>query len=85
VSFGTMPDFAFAGPGVRAAGVTPGSPAEKAGVQEGDVILRVDGKDVADLAAFSAILRGLSPGQTVKVVLMRGGAELRLDVTVVER
>jgi hypothetical protein len=85
VSFGTMPDFAFAGPGVKVAGVTPGSPAEKAGVMEGDVILRVDGKDVANLAGFSAILRGLSPGQTVPVVLSRGGAEQQLSVTVVER
>jgi S1-C subfamily serine protease len=52
---------------------------------EGDVILRVDGKDVANLAGFSAILRGLSPGQTVPVVLSRGGAEQQLSVTVVER
>jgi len=85
VSFGTMPDFAFAGPGVKVAGVTPGSPAEKAGVKEGDVLLRVDGKDVANLQGFSGILRGLMPGQTVKVLLSRGGAEQTLDVTVVER
>jgi aminopeptidase N len=85
VSFGTMPDFAFAGPGVRVAGVTPGSPAEKAGVREGDVLLKVDGKDVADLQGFAGILRGLAPGQTVKTVLSRGGQEQTLEVTVVER
>jgi hypothetical protein len=85
VTFGTMPDFAFAGPGVKVAGVSPGSPAQKAGVEEGDVLLKVDGKDVANLQGFSGILRGLSPGQTVKVVLARGGAERTLDVTVVER
>jgi aminopeptidase N len=85
VSFGTMPDFAFPGPGVRVAGVTQGSPAEKAGLQEGDVILQVDGKDVADLAGFAALLRGLEPGQTVRAMLNRGGSELRRDITVVER
>lgn len=85
VSFGTMPDFAFSGPGVRVAGVTPGSPAEKAGVKEGDVLLKVADQEVANLAGFSAILRGLAPGQTVKVVLSRAGAEQQLDVTVVER
>jgi aminopeptidase N len=85
VSFGSVPDFAFAGPGVRVSGVTPGSPAEKAGVKEGDVLLKVDGKHVADLRGFSDILRGLAPGQTVKAVVMRGGQELTLDVTVVER
>jgi aminopeptidase N len=85
VSFGTMPDFAFAGPGVKVAGVTPGSPAEEAGVEEGDVLLKVDGKEIANLQGFAAILRGLAPGQTVKVVLSRGGSEQTLDVTVVER
>ncbi len=85
VSFGTVPDYAFPGPGVRVAGVTPGSPAEKAGIQEGDVVLQVDGKDVADLAGFAALLRGLTPGQTVQAVVNRGGSELRLDVTVVAR
>jgi S1-C subfamily serine protease len=85
VSFGTMPDFAFPGPGVRVASVVPGSPAEKAGVLENDVILQLDGQGVADLPGYSAILRALSPGQTVAVVLSRGGAEKRLSVTVVER
>jgi S1-C subfamily serine protease len=85
VTFGTMPDFAFAGPGVKVAGVTPGSPAEKAGVREGDVLLKVDEKEVANLQGFAGILRGLSPGQTVKVVLSRGGTQQTLDVTVVER
>jgi hypothetical protein len=85
VSFGTMPDFAFAGPGVKVAGVTPGSPAAKAGVAEGDVLLEVAGQPIANLAGFSGILRGLAPGQTVKVRLSRGGAERLLDVTVVER
>jgi hypothetical protein len=85
VSFGTVPDFAFAGPGVRVAGVTPGAPAEKAGVKEGDILLKVDGKDVGDLRGFSAILRGLTPGQTVNVLLGRGGENLSLEVTVAER
>jgi aminopeptidase N len=85
VSFGTMPDFAFEGPGVKVAGVTPGSPAERAGVKQGDVLLKIDDKDVANLQGFSTILRGLSPGQTVKALLSRGGQSQSLDVTVVER
>jgi S1-C subfamily serine protease len=54
-------------------------------VKEGDVLVKVDEKDVANLPAFSGILRGLTPGQTVKVVLSRAGQEQTLDVTVVER
>jgi hypothetical protein len=85
VSFGTVPDFAFPGPGVKVAGVVAGSPAEKAGVKEGDVLLVVGGQDVANLQGFSDVLRGLTPGQTVPVVLRRGADEVRLAVTVVER
>ena len=39
---------------------------------------------MANLQGFSGILRGLTPGQTVKVVLGRGGQEA-LDVTAAER
>ena len=72
VSFGTVPDFAFAGPGVRVDGLVDGSPAAKAGVKVGDVILEIDGKPVADLQAFSDRLKALSPGQTIAVRLGRG-------------
>ncbi|MFZ5788665.1 MAG: M20/M25/M40 family metallo-hydrolase, partial [Acidobacteriota bacterium] len=85
VSFGTVPDFGHPGPGVKLSGVTPGSGAEKAGLREGDILLQVDGRDVASLAGFSAILRTLSPGQTVKVTVGRAGETLVLDVTVAER
>jgi hypothetical protein len=85
VSFGTLPDFAFSGPGVRVAGVTAGSPAEKAGVREGDLILKVGAQVVASLRGFSEILRGLAPGQTVPVLLNRNGADQQVDVTVTER
>ena len=85
VTVGTMPDFAFPGPGVKVAAVTPGSPADKAGVKEGDVLLRLDGREIANLQAYSAMLRELSPGQSVKLVLGRGGAEVEVALTVVER
>ncbi len=85
VSFGSVPDFGFGGPGVKLSGVTPGSPAESAGLKEGDVLLRIDGKDVADLMAFSNILKTLTPGQTVAVVFSRGGEEKSAEVTVKAR
>ncbi len=85
VSFGTVPDFAFAGPGVRVDGVVDGSPAAKAGVKAGDVILEIDGKPVADLQAFSDRLKALSPGQTVAVRLGRGSQTVTLEVTVEAR
>ena len=85
VSFGTMPDFSFEGPGVKVEGVLPGSPAEKAGVKPGDVVLKLDGSDVASLRDFSEKLKGMTPGQIVKTTLRREGRDLEVAVTLVER
>jgi membrane-associated protease RseP (regulator of RpoE activity) len=85
VSFGTVPEFAFPGPGVEVASVVPGSPAETAGVKDGDVLLRFAGEDVTDLRAYSEILKRLEPGQTVTVVLDRDGEEHTLEATLAAR
>jgi hypothetical protein len=85
VTFGAVPDFAFQGTGVRLSGASAGSPAQKAGLVEGDVITSVAGKSVSSLAEFSTVLRGLTAGQSVEVIYLRGGAEQKATVTVVER
>ena len=85
VSFGTVPDFAFPGPGVRVTGVVPDSPAAKAGIREGDIILRIDDTEVANLQGFSNLLRTLAAGQTVTVSLRRGADDVKMSVTLVER
>ena len=85
VSFGTVPDFAFEGPGVRVGGLVAGSPAEKAGIKEGDVVTALDGKRVANLQAFSSMLGGFTPGQTVQATVVRAGKELTVPVTLVAR
>jgi S1-C subfamily serine protease len=85
VSFGTVPDFAFEGVGVRVGGLVDGSPAQKADIREGDVITAIDGKPVANLQAFSAMLGSFAPGQTVKATVVRAGKELTVPVTLVER
>jgi hypothetical protein len=85
VSFGAVPDFAFSGPGVRLGGVSAGSPAEKAGLKEGDLLTALDGKPVESLQAFSDFLRTLSAGQAVVVSFTREGKPQTATVTVVER
>lgn len=85
VTFGAVPDFEFQGPGVKLSGVSPGSPAEHAGLRAGDVVEKLDGRPVGSLAEFSAVLRTLSAGQEVEVVFARGDARQTARVTVVER
>ena len=85
VSFGTVPEFDFAGPGVKVASLVPGSPAERAGLLAGDVLIRLDGRDVADLRAFSELLRGYEPGRTVQATVLRDGVEQTMSVTLAAR
>ncbi len=82
---GTVPDFAFAGPGVRVASVVPGSPAEAAGIHAGDVLVALGGERVEDLRAYAAALRRHRPGERVAVTVRRDGAEVRLEAVLARR
>ena len=50
-------------------------PAVKAGIQAGDVITAVDGKPVADARELARTIGGMPPNATVKLAIVRGGAE----------
>ena len=82
-SLGTIPDYAGApgGRGVLLSGVRPESPAEKAGVQRGDVLVGLAGREVGDIYDFVYILRDSKPGQTVPIEVLRNGERLELTVT----
>jgi hypothetical protein len=84
-SLGTVPDFAYTGPGVRISGVAPGSPAEKAGLRPGDIIVNLAGSAVADLKSYSDALRKLEPGAKVPVTFQRDGKDQTLEVVLAAR
>jgi len=67
--------------GVGVQSVRTGGPAEKAGIQAGDVITSVAGQQIPDPATLSTVLAGLNVGQTVPVVLQRGDASRTVQVT----
>lgn len=85
VSFGTVPDFAFPGPGVRVAGLVAGSPAEKAGLLEGDILLKLDQTELVGLQGFSDFLKTAKAGQTVSAAVRRAGEVLTVKVVLTER
>jgi len=85
VQFGTVPDFAHNADGVRVESVVPGSPAEMAGIQAGDVLLEMNGEKVAGLGAFSDYLKTLAPGDTVTASVLRDAHMLSVAVTVTSR
>ncbi|BCS34797.1 hypothetical protein TBR22_A40230 [Luteitalea sp. TBR-22] len=83
--FGVVPDFAFAGPGVKASGLVPGSPAEQAGMKAGDVLVEMAGKPLASLSAYSDVLKTLAPGQAVPIVFEHEGKKVSATVTLAAR
>lgn len=67
--------------GVTVTDVTPGSAAEKAGLQLGDVILRINDKPVTTLRDLRMFIVQAAPGSQVKLKISRDGKERSLDVT----
>ncbi|HWV37783.1 MAG TPA: DegQ family serine endoprotease [Vulgatibacter sp.] len=71
--------------GALVADVVPGSPAEAAGIQPGDVVIAVDGKSIEGYAQLSRTVALISPGTKAGVTLVRDGKERRVEVTIAER
>lgn len=61
--------------------VLPGTPAEKAGIKDGDLILRYQGAEVLSAAQLSRMVRETPPGRKIAIEVSRGGATQRLTAT----
>ena len=64
--------------------VTPKSPADKAGLKNGDVILEFNGKTVTDSRHLKLQVGATQPGSSVPLKILRDGASKTLEVTVKE-
>lgn len=60
--------------------VVQSSPAERAGIKKGDVILRFDGESVGTVRKLRRLIREAAPGQTVHLTISRNGTEQELSV-----
>jgi len=84
-SFGSIPDFAEPPTGVRFADVREGTPAAKAGLKAGDIMVSFDGKKVQNLMDFTVLLRQKKAGDEVEVKVLRGGETLTVQVLLTAR
>ena len=71
--------------GVRIETVTPGGPADKAGLKAGDTVTEFDGERVRSMMHFSRLVQETPPGRAVPVTLTRGGQRMNLTITPEQR
>ncbi len=65
--------------------VEASSPAEKAGLQLGDILLTLNRRAMTDIGELHTALRGETVGKQVEAIVLRGGAPVVVEVTIVER
>lgn len=64
--------------------VLPGGPADKAGLEENDIILEVNGEEVSEANSLVRVLAEFSPGDTVTLKVLKDGNEVELKLTLGE-
>lgn len=79
-TLGVLPDYGYEGKGMKITGVTPNRAAANAGVQGGDIIIRIAGEDLADIYAYMSALNKLKKGQLTTITVLRDGKELTFDL-----
>jgi C-terminal processing protease CtpA/Prc len=70
--------------GTKVRSVEEGSPAEKAGIKEGDVIVRFDGEAVRSASQLARLVGETPAGRSVAIEVTRGGATQKLTATLAE-
>ena len=83
--FGSIPDFGEGVKGVKFADITAGSPAAKAGLKAGDVMVEFDGKKIDNLYDFTYALQAKKPGDQVLVKVVRDGQTISATVLLARR
>jgi len=80
VYVGTVPDFAGEVDGYKLGGVTDGSPAAKAGLQAGDIIIQFGEKKISNIYDFTYAIGNYVPGDKVNVIIKRGEKEMTVEI-----
>lgn len=80
VTFGVIPSYGSDAVGLEIDGAKKEGPAGKAGLKKGDIITSIGGKDIKNIYDYMYRLAELKPGETIDVIIIRGGKELTFKV-----
>ena len=80
VGLGVVPDYLYDGEGMRIDGVSEDKPAQKAGLQKGDVVIKLGDSTVTDMMSYMRALSVFDSGDSAKVTVKRDGKPLEVNL-----
>lgn len=80
VTLGIMPSYGYPGPGLKVDAVIDGKPAALSGMHDEDIILSMNGQDIADIYTYMEVLGKLSPGEQMEVIVERNDTKVLLKI-----
>jgi len=80
VGLGVIPDYLFDGKGMRIDGISEDKPAQKAGLQKGDIVVKLGDSAVVDMMSYMKVLATFDKGNTTKVVVDRKGELVEAEI-----
>ncbi len=80
VALGVVPDYLYSGEGMRIDGVSEEKPAQKAGMQKGDTVIKLGDLDTPDMMSYMKALATYDNGDVTVVTFLRDGKEMTVEV-----
>jgi len=80
VGLGVIPDYLYDGKGMRIDGISEDKPAEKAGLQKGDIVIKLGDSLVTDMMSYMRALSSFDNGDKTKVTVKRGDDEVETEI-----
>jgi C-terminal processing protease CtpA/Prc len=80
VGLGVIPDYLFDGKGMRIDGISEDKPAQKAGLQKGDIVVQLGDSTVTDMMSYMRALSVFKKGDKTKTTVKRAGIELQKEI-----
>ena len=80
VGLGVIPDYLYDGKGMRIDGVSEGKPAQKAGLQKGDIVIQLGDSIVTDMMSYMRALSVFEKGDVTKAVVDRNGKKVATEI-----
>jgi S1-C subfamily serine protease len=80
VGLGVIPDYLFDGKGMRIDGISEDKPAQKAGLQKGDIVIKLGDSTVVDMMSYMRALSSFEIGDLTKVIVERNGSKVEVEI-----